>query len=162
MRIPSHRVVRNLWGGSARRRAAIGSTAVAVSLLAVQVLPIGTANAFDGPNGHHQFVQISTKGAPTWGAHMDLYAAGSGEIVYSWNHGMDSWAIGGKETWWFTANEGDHVSLHVFSDTAVSQETEDMLFVFGPDRADGHCLQIDEVGHLRYTGDSKTGGCNPE
>lgn len=161
MRISSHHVVGNLLGGSVRRRAVIGSAAVAASLLAAQVLSAGTANAYDGPDGHHQFVQISADGAAAWGAEMDLSASGQG-LIHNWRYGMDSYAVGGKQTWWFTANQGDIVEVWVYAQDGERQNKEDQVFSFGPGQPDGHCFHISAIGKLTYTGDSDTGGCTPD
>jgi hypothetical protein len=140
----------------------IGSAALATSLLAAQVLSAGTANAYDGPNGHHQWVQISTDGAPTWAAEMELYAAGQG-YIYKWSHGKGSIpTTGGGQTWWFTANQSDFVEVWVDADEGIKDNKLDMIFNFGPGEADGHCFHINAVGKLKYTGDSNTGGCTPD
>ncbi len=87
----------------------------------------------------------------------------SGELVHSWSHGKGaSAAVGGKETWWFTANPGDYVEVWVNSLDAQGENKEDKVFHFQPGDADGHCFTISAVGKLTYSGDSNTGGCTPD
>jgi hypothetical protein len=147
-----------------------GSAALAASLLAVQALSAATAGAFEGPRGHHQFVQISTKGAPLWGARMKLLD-NSGHAVYHWDHGYGDGdeflsASGGKQTWWFTAGEGSSVEVDVSAadggDVMGENNKEARVFRFGPGKPDGHCFHISPNGKLKYTGDSDTGGCTPD
>jgi hypothetical protein len=108
--------------------------------------------------GRH-FVQISTREAPRWKAEAYLYN-GAGNLVYTWTDDGHWWVGGGKDTWWYDAgSDGGYIIVLVTGrngtpDGSVVQETfsGDNLYL-------DHCLHIDPVGEVSYTGDSATGGC---
>lgn len=164
MRISRCHVVGNWLSGSVRRRAVAATAALAASLLAVQSLSVGTAEAFDGPDWHHQFVQISTRDSPTWSAKMDLYDW-QGNLVHTWRHGYrkgEVGAIGGKQTWWFTAGKGSRVEVHVVGLSLYTPGEERKTFWFEPGSPDGYCFHVTPLGDVNFTGDSNTGGCTPD
>jgi hypothetical protein len=140
-----------------------GLAAAAAALAALQLGTSGSAQAFDGPNGHHQFVQISTRGLPNWIAAMDLLDE-NGRLVYHWAHGENGWALGGKETWWFTAGTGAKAYVYVAAADGIGLTKNELTkdFTYGPGAPDGQCFHINPGGSVSYTGDSATGGCTPD
>jgi hypothetical protein len=141
-------------GRRGRRRLAAGAVAVAAALTAGSAL--NGASAFEGPRGHRQWVQIVTKGAPTWSAEMWLYGS-DGKEYYHWKV-TDK--IGGKETWWYSRNGGSLIVRVSAKDEHLSWKHKKVYIK--PKDPDGHCFMVYVVGELYYTGDSKSGGCTPE
>lgn len=143
--------------GRARALTAAGTAVLAVGLMGTNSAP---SSAFDGPNGHHQFLQIVAKGAPLWGATMDLIDA-DGNLVYHWEVGRSSPKSGGKETWWYTANPGDTLKLYIATGSGVGLlDISDEWEVYAG-QPDGDCWLIDPFGGISYTGDSDQ-GCTPD
>jgi hypothetical protein len=145
--------------GPVWRRVSVGVAAVAVMVLAAQALSVVPAKAFTSPRGHHQFVQISSRGTPLWKATMQLYNR-DGNLVYQWHRG---YRPGGKETWWFTVRDG-YVNVEVTGRTASGRSTEGYVFIYRPgNRApDGHCFHVEPLGYVKYMGDSTTEDCTPD
>jgi hypothetical protein len=142
-------------GRRTRRRLAAGAVAVAAAVAAGSTLT--GASAFEGPRGHHQWVQFVTKGAPTWSAEMWLYDS-KGKEVYYWN--VDS-KVGGKETWWYT-RQGGYLTVRLSAKDGSLGWKHRPNFHISPTDADGHCFLIDKWGEMRYTGHSETHGCTPD
>jgi hypothetical protein len=152
-----------MGGSPLRRRTVIGLAAAAVALMVGQQMTAGSAAAFDGPSGHHQFVQISTREAPNWGAEMDLYDW-QGNLVHSWEYGRDGWKMGGSQTWWFTAGKGSRIEAYVTAADGIGLTTNEVrkTFWIEPGSPDGYCFHVSPLGSVKYTGDSNTGGCTPD
>jgi hypothetical protein len=132
-----------------RTKLAVSAVAAmtAASLVTVAMSGIGPARAFDGPNGHHQFVQFNDK-TYSVSAKMWLYDA-SGALVYQWDSDPHD-----EQTWWYTRG-GGHVHIEIWTYKAFAWD-------IGPDDADGHCYLVPGTGDdPRFTGDSATGGCTP-
>ncbi|HEY6797685.1 MAG TPA: hypothetical protein VI248_23670 [Kineosporiaceae bacterium] len=130
---------------------------LAVAGLTSTVSMIGSASAatFDGPNGHHQFLQIAAKESGSWTAHMTLHDS-SGKTVYTWKENPRG--MHGKATWWYTLGGG-----YVDGDITLSQGPDSpptvYPFRYTADDADGHCWRVNWQG-ADYTGDTN-GSCTP-
>jgi hypothetical protein len=115
----------------------------------------GPAQAFDGPNDHHQFVQFNNKFGGKIGAQMWLYDA-SGALVYHWDSGKHS-----AQTWWYTRGGGHlHFEIKIYASGGNVADTHS--WDIGPNDADGQCFLVPDNGTPPlFTGDSATGGCTP-
>jgi hypothetical protein len=126
---------------------------LAVGTLATTLTTMGPASAFDGPNGHHQFVQVLSKYNVGWSVDMTLHDK-DGRTVYVWHkdHTQNY-----KETMWFTLGAGyadGTVVLASAPDGSVSRS-----FHYTANDADGHCWVVDRQG-VQETGDTN-GNCTP-
>jgi hypothetical protein len=118
---------------------------------------MGQASAADGPNGHHQWVQIVAKDNGGWSADMTLYDQ-NGKAVYTWHEnpsGMNT-----KQTWWYTSGNGYVEGTINEGDGEGGITPHSFRFRYDHADADGNCWLITDS--VRYTGDSKTGGCTPD
>ena len=164
---------RSMFLRTSRRRTALAAAAVlAAGGLAAGASVVSSASAaesgtvqqtFDGPDGHHQFVQISTRELPFWGASMVLYDW-QGNQVYTWEYGLDGTESGGKKTWWFTAGRGSRIEVLVGASDGIGFTKNEVrkTFWFEPGSPDGYCFHVNPMGSVSYTGDSNTGGCTPD
>jgi hypothetical protein len=116
----------------------------------------GPAQAFDGPNDHHQFVRYNNKSSVISHVRMWLYDA-SGALVYKWRSDTHD-----SQTWWYTRG-GGHLTFEIkrYNPTnGVYIDTHS--WDIGPNDADGQCYLIPDGRDPRFTGDSATGGCTPD
>src|SRR5262249_44710085 len=110
---------------------------------------------FNGPNGHHQFVQITARGNKDWKADMTLLDGG-GKTVYTWHVAVPN-SVDSQQTWWYTIGSG-HVEGMI---TQHPDGTDPILtpFAYTADDADGHCISI--TANVQFSGDTNSGTCNP-
>jgi hypothetical protein len=117
---------------------------------------MGPASAFDGPNGHHQFVRFVAKDWGSWSVDMTLYDK-DGQTVYTWHktpHTMNS-----RETLWYTIG-GGRIDGTIVEFNGPDEPSTSHPFHYSADGADGHCWLIDWRG-ARETGDTN-GSCTPD
>jgi hypothetical protein len=141
---PIKRILRRTLRTPIAMSAVAAVTAAGIATVAMS--GIGPAQAFDGPNGHQQFVQFNDKSASGW-AKMWLYDA-SGALVYQWDSGKHD-----AQTWWYTRG-GGHLHIEITTYKTFAWD-------IGPNDADGQCYLVPNNGTPRFTGDSATGGCTP-
>jgi hypothetical protein len=148
---PIKRILRRTLRTSIAKSAVAAVTVAGIATVAMS--GIGPAQAFDGPNGHHQFVQYNDKVGRSR-ARMWLYDA-NGTLVYQWDSGSHD-----AQTWWYTRS-GGHLHIDI-TRIPVFGRVETWSWDIGPNDADGQCYLVPNSGAPRFTGDSATGGCTPD
>jgi hypothetical protein len=148
---PFAQVMRTVRG----RVVATGAVLLTAGVVSGAIAGVGPASAADGPNEHHQWVQIVAKNNGGWSADMTLYDQ-NGNQVYTWK--KDPSGMNTKETWWYTGGNG--YVQGTINEYDGEGGTIPHPFRYSPADADGHCWLITDT--VRYTGDSNTGGCTPD
>ncbi|HEY6797838.1 MAG TPA: hypothetical protein VI248_24445 [Kineosporiaceae bacterium] len=124
-----------------------------VGALVTALTTMGPASAFDGPNGHHQFVQVISKYNGGWTLDMALHDK-DGRTVYTWHKDhIQNY----KETLWYTIGAG------YIDGTIVADNGDQPIarpFHYTAKDADGHCWVVDRRD-VWLTGDTN-GNCTPD
>jgi hypothetical protein len=143
------RLIRHILRRAPRTKLAMTAVAavIAAGIGTFAMSGASPAQAFDGPNGHHQFVRYNNKYEGSSHAQMWLYDAG-GSLVYQWDSRTHD-----AQTWWYTRG-GGHVHIEITRKGTSSWD-------IGPTDADGQCYLVPKSGTPQFTGDSATGGCTP-